>query len=297
MTRLFVLGNASIDVSLRVPHLPSPGETLMASDLTNAPGGKGLNQAVVAARAGASVRFCAPIGTSPDAAMLRETLAAEPLEVVRLTPVPTVCDISALVVAEDAENVVVSTGACAMALPVASAAAFLAEIAAGDLLLMQGGLSQEATRKAALLARACGARVLLNAAPVRWDYAELLGLVDLVVANQVEAVDLTGHDDPAVAATALRTAGAAEAIVTLGGGGCVLADGTGVRLYPAPPAEACDTSGAGDVFCGVLAAALAAGHAHPVAAAQQAAALSVARAGCFVSFPSSAELQHILATA
>lgn len=301
MNRLFVLGNVAIDVSLRVPHLPSPGETLIATDLARAPGGKGLNQAVMAARAGASVRFCAAIGLEPEAGLLRAALAAENLDAVRLTSVALPCDISALVVAVDAENVIVSTGACAMALPTASGAAFLSEIAAGDLLLMQGGLARETTLKAALLARACGARVLLNAAPLRWDYAELLGLADILIANRVEAAELAGSAEPEAAARALRAAGAGAVIVTLGDEGCLLAEGAELHRLPTPPALRCDTSGAGDVFCGVLAAVLARELAPDlsaaVAMAQRAAALSVTRPGCFASFPSSEELLPVLGIA
>ena len=80
VSRVFVLGNASVDLSCAVPRLPARGETLMARGLSRAPGGKGLNQAVVAARAGAAVRFCAPLGADPEAAMVRDALAREPFE-------------------------------------------------------------------------------------------------------------------------------------------------------------------------------------------------------------------------
>src|SRR5258708_29877866 len=79
VARLFVLGNASIDTTLNVPRLPAAGETLMATGILRSPGGKGLNQAVVAARAGASVHFCAPLGIEPETALVRDALAAEGL--------------------------------------------------------------------------------------------------------------------------------------------------------------------------------------------------------------------------
>jgi ribokinase len=143
--------------------------------------------------------------------------------------------------------------------------------------------------------------VLLNAAPVRWEYGELLGLADILIANHVEAAALAGGAAPEAAARALRAAGAGGVIVTRGEEGCLLAEGTGVTALPAPPATKIDTSGAGDVFCGVLAALLARDWpetlAAMVATAQRAAALSVARPGCFASFPSREELQPLLGAA
>lgn len=288
MSRVFVLGNASIDTTLRVPRLPVAGETLMATGILRSPGGKGLNQAVMAARAGAEVHFLAPLGEEPETSLIRDAVAAEGLDATWvLTGAPT--DLSSLMVAPDGENCIVSTGACCDSLGIAPALDFVAGLTEGDVLLMQGNLRLDVTLAAARAARARGRRVMLNTAPLRWDFAALLPLCDLVVANRFEARAITGHDDPGAAATAL--AGAGAAVVTLGGAGCVLA-GDGVQAFAAEPVVVLDTSGAGDVFCGVLAASWASGAALPsaIARAQHAAAISVGRAGCFGAFPSRAEL-------
>lgn len=285
MSRVFVLGNASIDVTLRVPRLPLQGETLMAHGIARAPGGKGLNQAVAAARAGAEVHFCAAIGREPEVDIIRSALRGEALAVLRLLDAGAPTDLSTLLVAPDGANCIISTGDCAAALAMADACDFLAAMRGDDILLMQGNLSAAVT--AAALARA--RRAIINTAPIRWPMAAMLRGVGIAVANEVEAAALTGTDDPMDAALRL---GARVGIVTLGAQGCVVAAGGAVTHTPAVSAVAVDTTGAGDVFCGVLAAGLARGCDLPgaVAIAQHAAAHAVARAGCFAAIPSPATL-------
>jgi ribokinase len=295
MSRLLVLGNAGIDLVCPVPHLPRAGETLVADGQARAPGGKGLNQAVVAARAGAAVHFTAPVGRDGAADELRAILGAEPFVGLSLLPQAAPTDLSLLMVARDAENCILTLGAAADALSAREAEAAVAELGPRDMLLLQGNLSFEATAAAMRAALARGAQVMLNTAPLRWDMAPLLPLCALVVANAGEAESLTGRR-AAAAAEALHRAGAACAVVTLGAGGCASAGVEGNRHHPAHAAQAVDTTGAGDTFCGVLAARLLAGQ--PLAAAadmaQRAAALAVSRPGAFAALPSAAELRALL---
>lgn len=287
MSRVFVLGNVCADITLPVRRLPVAGETLMAEGIGRAPGGKGLNQAVVAARAGAEVHFCAPLGGGADAAMIRAALEAEEFAGLHLLDADQPVDLSVLLVAPDGENCVVSAGACADSLSAKAAAAFVADMAADDFLLIQGNLSRAAT-----LAGLRG-RVVLNTAPLRWDFGPLLPRCEVVIANRFEAGRLTGLDDPAQAA---RRLGGRVGIVTLGGDGCVVADGATLASYPAHPAIALDSTGAGDTFAGVLVAAMARGMRLDLAviAAQSAAALAVTRHGCFGALPTRLELNEIL---
>jgi ribokinase len=291
--RLLVLGNAGWDLPLRLPALPREGETLLGDRLADSPGGKGLNQAVVAARAGADVVFIAPIGQDREGEALRAALAAEPLTFEAL---PSVCrtDLSVLCVAPDGRNLILSTNACADGLTVDEAEAAASRLRAGDVLLMHCGLGQSQTLAAARLAVARGARVVLNAAPLRWDIRPLLPLLEVLILNAVEAEAAAGCSG-ADAASRLHDAGARRVIVTLGGDGVLCADADGLRRQPAPAAAVRDTTGAGDVFCGSFAAALLAGHADPVAVAQRAAAWSVAREGCFAAFPPTRVLAAMLA--
>ncbi len=293
MSRVFVLGNASIDVTLPVPRLPSPGETLMATGIARSPGGKGLNQAVVAVRGGVEVHFCAPLGVEPETAMLRAALAAEGFAALRLPDVAQPSDLSILLVADDGENSIVSIGACAEALPVSCAEAFVAAMADDDLLLLQGNLSQMATLAAARLAP----RVIINTAPLRWPIAEVVRYCEIVIANRLEAEQITGCSDPAAAATRL---GSRIGIVTNGKDGCVVATADGVSHFPAcTVSRTVDTTGAGDSFCGALVAGLARGMSltGAVAAAQQAAALAVGRHGCFPALPTRSEMTAIFGPA
>jgi ribokinase len=290
--RLFVLGNAGLDIGLDLPGLPQPGETLLGRAAGRAPGGKGLNQAVVAARAAlVPVLFFSPIGDDPDGQHVLRALASEPFAALELPVLAAPTDLSILMVLPGGENAIVSAGDCAHALPPAAATAFAARCAPGDWLLLQGNLLPPVTAAAIAAARARGARIMLNTAPVTADMAALLTLCDLVVANSAEAEQLAPGG-------AIHAAPDGVAIVTLGAEGCrVTRHGTAVN-HPAHAVQVRDTTGAGDTFCGLLAAALAAGHTMDpaIAAAQAAAALTVTRPGAFPSLPTVTELHRILAS-
>ncbi len=288
---VFVLGNAGVDLSLALAHLARPGETAVALDGARAPGGKGLNQAVAAARAGVRVRFCAPVGEDAEADFVARTLVAEPLAELRLLRRPGPTDLSVVMVAADGENSIVSLCRCADTLGEADAEAFAGGMAPTDWLLMQGNLTAAATFAAM---RAADGRVMLNAAPLRWPVAPMLPFCAVVVVNRGEAEAVTGLA-AGDAALRLHAQGCGAAVVTLGAEGCVWADANGLGCLPAVPVQPLDTTGAGDAFCGVLAARLASGQALPgaLAAAQRAAALSVTRFGAYAALPTAAELQGL----
>ena len=289
MSCVHVLGNAGVDFGLSLPRLPAAGETLVGADAHRAPGGKGLNQAVAAVRAGAVTRFLAPLGDDADATEVEAALQAEGFAVLELPRLPCLTDRSILMLTPDGENCIVTAGACAAALPAADAARFAAAIPAGDILLMQGNLSFAATEAAI---RAGSARVILNTAPLCWDVRPLLPRCAVVVANAGEASAVVGFRD----AAALHAAGAALAIVTLGAEGCLLADARGQRHLPAAAAKLVDSTGAGDAFCGTLAALLAAGWpADPAAAAaQRVAARTVERRGAMAALPPRCEMPGLI---
>jgi ribokinase len=290
VSRVFVLGNAGVDLTLGLPYLVRPGETVVAATGSRAPGGKGLNQAVTAARAGAKVTFCAPVGEDTEATFVAAALAREPLDEIRLLPKPLPTDQSVVMVAEDGENSIVSLCDCADALTETEAAGFAASVEPGDWLLLQGNLTAEATLAAM---RASRGSIILNAAPLRWPVAPLLTYCAVIVVNRGEATAVAGCTDPSEAAMRLCTAGCAAVVVTLGAEGCLCANAAGAAHLAAPVVRTVDTSGAGDVFCGVLVARLASGigHRDAVAAAQSAAAQSVTRRGAFASIPRTEELR------
>ena len=291
MSRVFVLGNAMVDLALPMGRLPLPGETVVADGLSRAPGGKGLNQAVVAARAGAEVFFQAQIGRDADAVFIRESLESEPFAGLHLLPCDEPSDISIVMVASDAENSIVSLCRAADAMTVGEGTGFAGLMQAGDWLLIQGNLSLDVTLAAAVAARGLGGYVLFNAAPLRWPVTTVLRHTDLLVVNRVEAAALSSRDDPAAAALALKTEGAGSVVVTLGKAGCLWLDHA-VHQRPAAAVQAIDSTGAGDSFCGALVAALADNVAfdRAIERAQTAASLSVTRRGAFAALPSAAEL-------
>jgi ribokinase len=292
MSRVFVLGNAMVDLGLPMARLPLPGETVVAEGVSRAPGGKGLNQAVVAARAGAQVFFQARVGRDADAAFVRGSLEAEPFADLRLLPCDEPTDLSIVMVASDGENSIVSLCRAADAMTIEDALDFVGLIQARDWLLVQGNLSLEATAAAAETARSRGGNVLFNAAPLRWPITTVLLHTDLLVVNRVEAASLSSDDDPAVAAGVLKARGAGTVVVTLGPAGCLWLD-TAVHHRAATAAQVIDSTGAGDSFCGALVAALAGDVVFDsaIAQAQAAAAIAVKRHGAFTALPSSAELR------
>ncbi|GGH19328.1 ribokinase [Alsobacter metallidurans] len=294
MSRVFVLGNATLDCIQTIPRLPAPGETLLADSLLRCPGGKGLNQAVACARTGAATVLVAPLGRDADAAVLAAAAAAEPGLAARWMESAAPTDYSAIWVAAGGENMIVSSAAAARGLAEADAIAALDDLRAGDILLLQGNLTREVTMAAARLGRERGARTALNTAPIAWDMAEALALFDIVIANAVEAAQVTGADARSAAAA---LAPGRIAIVTLGRDGAVMARDGVLTPVAAPRVKAVDTAGAGDVFVGVFVGALCRGAApdRAIRAATAAAAIAVTRPGTVPSFPSSIELAPLLA--
>ena len=143
-------------------------------------------------------------------------------------------------------------------------------------------------------ARDLGLATLANPAPIHFAYEGLWPLIDIAVVNRVEAQRLGRHTDMAAAAGSLLAQGAGMVVVTLGGEGVLWYRRDGAGALSAPSVEAVDTTGAGDVFCGVLAGRLGPGRAVPEAlpAAIEAAALSVTRRGTSSAFPTAAELHE-----
>jgi ribokinase len=285
--RVVVIGNAGLDLSLAVPRLPLAGETLIGSAGKRAPGGKGLNQAVVAARCGAEVRFCAPLGNDlAEANEVERHLRNEGLAELILPRLPHATDFSLLMVLPQGENSIVSTSACSLALARAEAEPALQGLGESDVVLLQGNLSLDTTAFILATARRQKAMTILNPAPFSPGVEKLLGQCRLVIANRIEAEQLAGS---------IHDAGAA--IITLGGDGCVLVERGQRRSFPVESVAAIDTTGCGDAFCGVMAAALARGFAtgEAIDAAQKAAAITAMRPGAFQALPSREELGALLA--
>jgi ribokinase len=287
-----VVGNAVVDIAYQVERLPGPGETVLARERTVDVGGKGLNQTIMAHRAGAEVRFCAPLGGDLAAGLIRACLETKGMSTAWLVSVPCATDESIICVARSGENWVVSTDEAARHLAPADVDGVLMEVAPGDVLLLQGNLSREVTGLCLTRGHAAGATTILNPAPIAFDYASLWPLVDIAILNEIEAQTLTGEVH-AAAAAALRNRGVNKVVLTLGPKGALVHDATAPPQHlPAPTVIALDTTGAGDVLAGVVAAAVDRGV--PLTSAVRwavaAASLKVSRHGTGSGLPTSDEL-------
>ena len=277
---VLVVGSINVDITVHADRLPAPGETVAGGRLERAGGGKGANQAVAAARAGAAVALVGAVG---DDDLGADALAALRLEGVDVTGVPRLDGIAtgvALIVvdATGRNQIAVASGANH-----AVTAAQVGSAARGrpGCVLASFELLDEPVLAAARIAHETDCALVVNPAPARPLAAALLELHPILTPNQHEAAALTGEPEPEAAARALAGRTGAPVVVTLGERGALLVAGSGSALVPAPAVSAVDTTGAGDSFNGVLAAELARGrelHA-AVGAAVAAAARSVTRPG------------------
>lgn len=289
---VFVVGNAALDTTLVVDRLPRPGESILARAAREDLGGKGLNQAVAAARAGATVVFCAAIGDDAASEAIKSRLAEEGIGCDGMRQTPGATDRTTVFVMSDAENAIATFARHARSLTASDVADTVGRSSHGDVVLMQGNLTLETTLAAASQARANGATIVLNPSPITYDYTRLWPYTDIVVANADECATLSGLPDAESGARHLVEAGVEAVVVTRGALDVILVERTTVVYVGVPSVPAVDTTGAGDTFCGVFVAGVASGLSRVAAIerAVAAAAMAVTRPGAIASIPSRVEL-------
>ncbi|MER6826143.1 ribokinase [Streptosporangium sp. NPDC000563] len=291
-----VFGSANMDLVAYVDVAPALGETVTGRAFRTVPGGKGANQAVAAARAGAAVAFLGAVGDDAFGTEMRRTLTEAGVDATHLRTVPGPSGIAQIVVDGDGGNsIIVVPGANGTV--TAPSEAEIEVISRSDMLLLQLELPIEAVTAAARAARAAGTTVVLTPAPVQPLPAELLEAVDILVANEHEASAITGLAGHEAALEKLRGE-VGWVIITLGARGALTASGDGPAVrVEAPTVAVVDTTAAGDTFVGALAAARV--ERQPVERAVRfataAAGLSVQRAGASTSMPTRAEIDGSLA--
>ncbi len=294
--RVHVIGNCTLDISFRLPRFPRSGETMLVDEQSQDVGGKGANQAVAATRSGVAVDLCAAVGQDDHGRSIKSRLRAEGVGVrlVRELAVPT--DESIIFVTPGGENSIVSTHAAARSLGRDDVLQSLRDATSLDIVLMQGNLSRDLTLFALQQARGLGALTVLNPAPIHYTFDDMWPFVDHAIINEVETDLLSGQTDAVGGARFLMDRGVGHVVVTLGAAGAVTASDRGVDAIAAERVDAVDTTGAGDVFCGVFAAGLALAQPLDAAAgaAVRAATLSVTRRGTQSAFPTPAELDRIM---
>ncbi|WP_433518064.1 ribokinase [Nonomuraea sp. CA-143628] len=291
-----VFGSANMDLVAYVSQAPKRGETVTGRGFRTIPGGKGANQAIAAARAGAVVAFLGAVGDDGFGSEMRATLAAAGVEVAQLRQVPGPSGIAHIVVDDEGGNsIIVVPGANGTV--TGPTEDDVAVIAGSRALLLQLELPMDAVVAAAQAGQVSDVPVILTPAPAQPLPDALLDAVTLIVPNEHEAADITGADSAEAALEALL-ARVPEAVITLGSEGALYGSRSGERLrVPALKVKAVDTTAAGDTFVGALAVARAEGlpAAPALRFASVAAALSVQREGASTSMPTRAEIDDSLA--
>ena len=297
-TSVVVFGSCNMDLVAYVPVAPGRGETVTGREFRTVPGGKGANQAIAAAKAGAEARMIGAVGRDEFGDEIRRVLQDSAVDTRGLRTVPGRSGTAHIVVDDDGDNSIV-------VIPAANGSVdALADgdeeiIARSDSLLLQLEIPQPGVTAAAAAGKRHGVRVVLTPAPAVPLPEDLLREVDLLVPNEHEAAVLTGHDDARRALPALLEL-VPEVVITLGARGCVYGNREGVRHeVPAFDVQAVDTTAAGDTFVGVLSTSLGAGAEIPEALRRAAAgsALSVQRNGATSAMPDREEIDRFIASA
>ncbi len=302
MSRVVVVGGINLDIVIRVPRIPRPGETVHGGRLGRYPGGKGSNQAVAAARAGGEVTMIGSVGQDDAGDELLASLAAAGVNADHVARIAEAATGTAMIAVDGsgANSIAVAEGANLSVRPADVAKAIVALNPA--VVVVQREVPEPAVRAALEHAPERAVRVM-NASPIDPDTALPLDVIDLLVVNEIEASDLLGTSvasaDAPDAARRLAADVRRGCVITLGGDGLAAnVDGQALQL-DAHPVNVVDTTGAGDAFCGAMAAAMTLGESVPTALAwgNAAGALAASRPGAQPSMPARAEIAAQLATA
>ena len=278
-----VCGSLHLDIMVHAPSLPRLDETTVGTRWAMKCGGKGGNQAVMAARAGARVAMIGRVGADDFGERLRAHLIAHEVDASEVgVDASAGSGMSAAIVQNDGEYGAVIVSGANLRIDPADVESQWRALGGARALVLQNEIPELVNIAAATVARASGATVILNAAPARPMSPQMLDLADILVINRVEAEMLSGVavSDPASAFAALPRLGSdgRDVIVTLGGAGLVVKPrGAEPKAMPSIPVDVISTHGAGDCFVGALARRLASGASlvESTAAANEAAAAYV----------------------
>lgn len=299
--KIIVIGSSNTDMVVKVPHIPAPGETILGTDFLTIPGGKGANQAVAAARAGADVTFITCVSDDSFGKQSVENYKNEGIDTSCIKVQPGIHSGIALInVAVDGENSIsVAPGANSHLLP-EDIYGFEPVFDEAKIVLTQLEIPMETVEAAAEVAHAKGIPFILNPAPGAAIPDSLLSKVSIISPNETEAAIITSRknfsekDVPEMAGEIFEKEGI-TVLLTLGSKGVYLKTFDFEGLIPGFKVKAVDTTAAGDVFNGALSAALAGEMdlKEAVDFAQRAAAISVTRMGAQPSAPTLDEIQNV----
>ncbi|WP_054892056.1 ribokinase [Pseudomonas sp. NBRC 111143] len=297
--KVVVVGSLNMDLVARAERLPRGGETLAGDSFFTVPGGKGANQAVAAARLGASVAMVGNVGDDAYGQQLRQALESESIDCQAVGVCAGVSSGVALIVVDAASQnaIVIIPGGNGLLTP-ESVQRFDALLQNAGVIICQLEVPPATVAWTLARGRELGKTVILNPAPATGPLPrEWFAHIDYLIPNESEAEALTGLpvndiDSARQAAERLREWGAGKAIVTLGAEGALFVSEHGSRHFPATKVKPLDTTAAGDTFVGGFAAGLACGleEGEAIVRGQRAAAISVTRAGAQPSIPFLKEL-------
>ena len=267
MSYVVVVGSLNMDLVVRVPRFPTPGETVLGQDFGTFPGGKGANQAVAAARLGAKVSMIGRVGDDNLGHDLIQNLIREGIDIQHVSVDDTEpTGVAMITVDEEGQNAIAVASGANMRLQSADVERAWDEIEPPDVLVMPLEVPLECLLTAAKLAQNVGSTVILNPAPARELPDGFLQYINVVVPNETETSILTGSEltDSSmtiVAARKLQSMGVNQIVLTLGASGALILDGEEAAIEIAPHVvDVVDTTAAGDAFVGGLAVAMGEGN-------------------------------------
>lgn len=296
-----VFGSINMDLVATTPRLPKPGETVPGTGFATAAGGKGANQALAARRAGAQVRMVGAVGQDEFAGPALDLLDKAGTDLSSVAQVDGPTGTALILVGGDGENMIaVVPGANGTVSPEQAKDA-VSKSAEGDFLMLQLEVPVASVRAALEAAKARGVRSVLNTAPLIPEAAELARLADIVIANETEFERLVGRDNLSASEReemllSMHGDTGQTLIITLGADGVIAAEGGSLHRTKGLKIEPIDTVGAGDTFCGYLAASLDAAlpFADALRRAAVAGSLACLKSGAQPSIPEAAEVDQAL---
>ncbi|BBQ78582.1 ribokinase [Raoultella ornithinolytica] len=285
--RVYVIGNITVDETWSVSDIPKKGTSIHGVKVSQDIGGKGANQAIILSRSGIETRLIAATGNDSNGIWIRQRIQNEALTLLPDCHFNQHSDTSIILNSADGDNAIITTTAAADTFHLDDIIPHMADAAAGDILLQQGNFSLEKTRALFQYARTRGMTTVFNPSPVNPDFCHLWPLIDIAVVNESEA-------------ELLQPYGVKTLVITQGAAGAWLIRDGQRQFCPAAPAEALDTTGAGDTFLAVMLASALLRDVEPdrlaLTHASRAAAITVSRRGTLSAFPDAQELAALLAT-
>ncbi len=302
MSHIIVVGSLNMDLVVRAPHLPIPGETVLGNDFQTIPGGKGANQAVGAARLGANVTMIGCVGNDDFGKSLRANLQKEGVDTTHILTIPdSPTGIAAITLDEDGQNCIVVASGANMKLTPEDVEKAFSQIEKVDVVILQLEIPLDCVEAAARLGQERGAKIVLNPAPARQLSDILLSQTDVLVPNESETSPLTDLpvDTPSQAETAAQSLfdkGVGSVILTLGSRGALVLDGNSPATQLSPhQVDVIDTTAAGDAFVAGLSVGLGEGMSLVEAAklGNATGALAVTKLGAQPAMPTQEEVSSL----